>query len=82
MAPDPGSILPDDLFGVCTSAYRSEGGFNVSGGPHNHRAGWERSGRLARSGEAGRFWDDPGPHTESAASLGLNDRLDALLATP
>ena len=65
--------LPDDfLFGVCTSAYHSEGGFNGPGQPHNHWAGWEHTGRTARSGEANRLWDDPGPYVEKAASLGLN----------
>ena len=65
-------LPPGFLFGVCTSAYHSEGGYNVPGGPHNHWAGWEASGHTERSGEANRFWDDPEPYVEKAASLGLN----------
>lgn len=44
------------LWGVATSGYQSEGGFNGDGQPANNWASAERSGRAQRTGRATDFW--------------------------
>ncbi len=62
----------DFLWGVSTSAYQHEGGFNAPGCPLNNWYEWELSGRVQSSGRAVDFWNR---HTEDfklARGLGLN----------
>src|SRR5271169_282917 len=58
--------------GVATSGYQVEGGFNGDGEPHNNWAGWEGSGRAARSGLACDFWRHPEEALDRAAAIGCN----------
>ena len=44
------------LWGVSTSGYQSEGGFNGDGEPQNNWAAAERDGRAQRTGSASEFW--------------------------
>ncbi|HEX3333623.1 MAG TPA: family 1 glycosylhydrolase [Acidimicrobiales bacterium] len=60
------------LAGVATSGYQIEGGYNGDGEPHNNWAGWEASGRVARSGLACNFWRHPEEALDRAAALGCN----------
>ncbi len=44
------------LWGVATSGYQSEGGYNGEGEPANNWAAAERAGRVQRTGRAAEFW--------------------------
>ncbi len=44
------------LWGVSTSGYQSEGGFNGDGEPQNNWTHAERNGRAQRTGHASEFW--------------------------
>lgn len=44
------------LWGVATSGYQSEGGYNGEGEPANNWAAAERAGRVERTGRAAEFW--------------------------
>jgi beta-glucosidase len=44
------------LWGVATSAYQSEGGYNGPGQPQTNWASIESQGDIARSGNAAEFW--------------------------
>lgn len=74
MAGDAGGGLvpPDFLFGVATSGFQLEGGFNGPGEPANNWVGWERSGRVEPSGMACDFWRHPEPALDRAAAIGCN----------
>ena len=61
-----------DSLGVATSGFQIEGGFNGDGEPQNNWAGWEASGRTARSGMACDFWRHPEEALDRAAALGCN----------
>jgi beta-glucosidase/6-phospho-beta-glucosidase/beta-galactosidase len=56
--------------GVATSGYQIEGGYNAPGQPANNWAGWERSGRVARSGVACDFWAHPEEALDRAVAIG------------
>ena len=65
--------LPDGfLFGVATSGFQIEGGFNGPGEPANNWAGWEASGRIEPSGNACDFWLHPGEALDRTASMGCD----------
>jgi beta-glucosidase len=65
--------LPEDfLFGVSSSGYKTEGGFNGQGELLNNWVDLERSGKVERSGEANRFWKEYPEQVELAKSIGLN----------
>jgi len=65
--------LPEGfLFGVSSSGYQVEGGFNEPGCPLNNWWEWECANRVERSGRACSFWERPYEHIELASSLGLN----------
>lgn len=65
--------LPEGfLFGVSNSGYQTEGGFNGPGQPLNNWVEFERSGRVERSGEGIRFWEEYGTDIELARGIGLN----------
>jgi len=44
-------------FGVATSGFQIEGGYNGPGQPTNNWAEWERTGRVTPAGAALDFWD-------------------------
>ncbi|MBW4699780.1 MAG: family 1 glycosylhydrolase [Aphanocapsa lilacina HA4352-LM1] len=46
----------DFLWGVASSGYQSEGGFNGPGQPHNNWARGEAKGTVMRTGAAAQFW--------------------------
>src|SRR5580658_7880266 len=69
--PLPG--LPTDfLWGVSTSAYQSEGGYNGPGQPRTNWARAEEKGRVAPVGKASEFWTRYGEDFRSVRGLGLN----------
>lgn len=59
------------LWGVSTSGYQSEGGYNSLGEPQNNWATAEKTGRFAKTGRAAEFWQRYAADFELAASLGL-----------
>ncbi len=68
-----GFKLPEDfLFGVANSGFQVEGGFNGPGEPLNNWAQLERSGKVERSGEGIRFWDEYEQDVRTASGIGLN----------
>ncbi len=69
---DGGLVPPGFLFGVATSGFQVEGGFNGPGEPANNWVGWERSGRVEPSGTACDFWRHPEPALDRAAAIGCN----------
>jgi beta-glucosidase/6-phospho-beta-glucosidase/beta-galactosidase len=58
--------------GVATAGYQIEGGYNGDGQPANNWSGWERSGRVERSGVACDFWSHPDEALDRAAAIGCN----------
>jgi len=65
--------LPEDfLFGVANAAFQVEGGLNGQGEPLNDWVELERSGKVATSGEATRFWTEYPEELELASGMGLN----------
>ncbi|MGH9089974.1 MAG: family 1 glycosylhydrolase [Acidimicrobiales bacterium] len=73
-AGDPGGGLvpPGFLFGVATSGFQIEGGYNGPGEPANNWVGWERSGRVEPSGTACDFWRHPEPALDRASAIGCD----------
>jgi beta-glucosidase len=66
-------ILPEEfLWGVSTSAYQSEGGYNGAGQPRTNWARSEEKGRVAPTGKAAEFWTRYGEDFERVKGLGLN----------
>jgi beta-glucosidase/6-phospho-beta-glucosidase/beta-galactosidase len=49
--------MSEFLWGVSTSGYQSEGGYNGDGQPRNNWAEAEREGRVHRTGRAAEFWE-------------------------
>lgn len=49
--------MSEFLWGVSTSGYQSEGGFNGEGEPKNNWAAAEAAGRVQRTGSASDFWN-------------------------
>jgi beta-glucosidase/6-phospho-beta-glucosidase/beta-galactosidase len=69
----PQPILPADfLWGVSTSAYQSEGGYNGPGQPRSNWARAEEKGRVAPLGKASEFWTRYEEDFRRVAGLGLN----------
>ena len=65
--------LPHDfLWGVSTSAYQSEGGYNGPGQPRTNWARAEEKGRVAASGRASEFWTRYEEDFRQVRKLGLN----------
>jgi beta-glucosidase len=72
-AASAGAVLPEGFrFGVATSGFQIEGGFNGPGEPANNWAGWERAGRVEPSGVAVDFWARYEEHLDRAAALGCD----------
>ncbi len=69
----PTSLLGDGFaIGVATAGFQVEGGYNGDDEPHNNWLGWERTGRVARSGLACDFWRHPEEALDRAAAIGCN----------
>ncbi|MEL7086115.1 MAG: family 1 glycosylhydrolase [Cyanobacteria bacterium J06597_1] len=60
------------LWGVSTSGYQSEGGFNDIGCPHNNWAASEVRGDVMKTGRASDFWQRYSEDFERCQGLGLN----------
>src|SRR3982750_669656 len=60
------------LWGVATSAYQSEGGYNGPGEPQTNWGAAERNGDVAPSGKAAEFWTRYPEDFHLAQQLGLN----------
>ena len=60
------------LWGVATSAYQAEGGYNGSGEPQTNWAGAEARGDVAVVGAAADFWNRFEEDFASGQTLGLN----------
>lgn len=60
------------LWGVATSAYQSEGGYNGTGMPHTNWAEAERRGDVEPVGLAAEFWSRYQADFEACRRLGLN----------
>jgi beta-glucosidase len=62
----------DFLWGVSTSAYQSEGGYNAPGQPRTNWARSEEKGRVAVTGKAAEFWTRYPEDFALVHGLGLN----------
>ncbi len=60
------------LWGVATSAYQAEGGYNRPDGPQNNWGELEAGGEVAVCGDAADFWHRYEEDFALAAGLGLN----------
>jgi len=65
-------MADDFLWGVASSGYQCEGGYNGPGRPHNNWAAAEADGRAHRTGDATGFWLRHREDLDNAASIGLN----------
>ena len=70
MAPDTASH--PFLWGVATSAYQAEGGYNGPGQPETNWAACERRGRVMPLGGSADFWNRYREDFATCRSLGLN----------
>jgi beta-glucosidase len=69
----PPPTLPSDfLWGVSTSAYQSEGGYNGPGQPRTNWARAEEKGSVAPIGKASEFWTRYEEDFQRVRGLGLN----------
>jgi len=68
----PPSLPRDFLWGVSTSAYQSEGGYNGPGQPRTNWARSEEKGRVAPIGKASEFWTRYDEDFRRVRGLGLN----------
>ena len=59
------------LWGVATSPYQHEGGYNGDGQPRNNWYEWEASGKVERSGCAVDFWNRYEEDFDRAEMMGL-----------
>lgn len=59
------------LWGVSSSPYQHEGGFNGEHQPQNNWYGWETSGKVERSGRAVDFWNRFEEDFDRAEMMGL-----------
>ncbi|AGY58184.1 family 1 glycosylhydrolase [Gloeobacter kilaueensis] len=60
------------LWGVATSGYQSEGGYNAPGQPQNNWSESERAGTVMRTGRAAEFWQRYEEDFQTCRALGLN----------
>lgn len=63
---------PEFLWGVATSAYQTEGGYNGAGQPQTNWAFAEQRNDVAPAGAAAEFWTRYAEDFERCARLGLN----------
>ena len=67
------SLMSDNfLWGVATSGYQSEGGYNQTGQPHNNWAEWELRGRVTSTGNGPDFWNRYQEDLGLCAGMNLN----------
>jgi beta-glucosidase len=66
------ALPPGFRFGVATSGFQTEGGFNGPGEPANNWRDWERAGRVEPSGIALDFWNRYEEHLDRAAAAGCD----------
>lgn len=69
MSPEKPSAF---LWGVATSAYQSEGGYNSNGMPHTNWAEAEQSGDVEPVGRAAEFWQRYQEDFDACRRMGLN----------
>ncbi len=62
----------DFVFGVATAGYQIEGGYNGLGEPRNNWARWEDEKRVARAGDANRFWQEFESQLDLVVDMGLS----------
>ncbi|MBD2576894.1 family 1 glycosylhydrolase [Oscillatoria sp. FACHB-1406] len=60
------------LWGVATSGYQSEGGYNQPGQPQNNWAEIEQQGKVMRTGAAAEFWSRYDEDFRQCEAMGLN----------
>lgn len=60
------------LWGVATSGYQSEGGYNGTGQPQNNWSIWEQQGKVMPTGTATEFWNRYEQDFQTCQRLGLN----------
>jgi beta-glucosidase/6-phospho-beta-glucosidase/beta-galactosidase len=72
VAGDDGVLPQDFRFGVATSGFQIEGGFNGPGEPTNNWVRWERAGRVEPSGLAADFWNRYEDYLDRAADIGCD----------
>jgi beta-glucosidase/6-phospho-beta-glucosidase/beta-galactosidase len=72
MPPPPPNFPAGFLWGVSTSAFQSEGGYNGPGQPRTNWARAEEKRRVAPSGNSADFWTRYGEDFRRVRSLGLN----------
>lgn len=60
------------LWGVASSGYQCEGGYNGPGQPHNNWAAAEETGRIMRTGKATDFWHRYEEDFALAKTMGLD----------
>lgn len=60
------------LWGVATSGYQSEGGYNDLGQPQNNWSAWEHQGKVMRTKAAAEFWTRYEEDFQNCKRLGLN----------
>jgi len=66
------ALPPGFRFGVATSGFQTEGGYNGPGQPANNWAEWERTGRVEPSRTAVDFWNRYEDHLDRAVAAGCN----------
>ena len=59
------------LWGVSTSPYQHEGGYNGDGQPRNNWYEWEASGKVEKSGRSVDFWNRYEEDFDRAEMMGL-----------
>ncbi|MDZ4788853.1 MAG: family 1 glycosylhydrolase [Blastochloris sp.] len=60
------------FWGVSTSGYQHEGGFNQTGNPLNNWYEWERDGKVETSGRSIDFWNRYEEDFQRCQAMGLN----------
>jgi beta-glucosidase len=68
-SPDPDTTF---LWGVATSGYQSEGGYNGPGQPQNNWSLSEKQGRVMSTGPATEFWTRYEEDFQTCRDMGLN----------
>jgi beta-glucosidase len=72
MQPKPNAQMESFLWGVATSGYQSEGGYNGAGQPQNNWSLSEARGSVMRTGTAAEFWTRYEEDFQQCQKLGLN----------
>ncbi|HET7238418.1 MAG TPA: family 1 glycosylhydrolase [Terrimicrobiaceae bacterium] len=65
-------VSEEFLWGVASSGYQSEGGYNGPGQPQNNWSGVEATGRVMRTGQAADFWNRYEEDFAHSRAMGLN----------